>query len=75
MKRKTDVAVGERAYIAVREMFPGKSLVEIAQIIGCRKQTLYIWKTGVAPDGIHLQRLCFLGADIDWILTGRRKDT
>ena len=75
MKHKAGIAVGERAYTAVREMFPGKSLAEIARIVGCKRQTIHWWKTGCAPESIYLQRLCFLGADIDWILTGRRKNT
>jgi transcriptional regulator with XRE-family HTH domain len=56
-------------------MFPDKSTAEIAKIIGCRKQAVYNWEHGITPTGMFLQRLAFLGADIDWILTGRRKDT
>lgn len=75
MRRKSDTAIGERTFAAVHELFPDKTTPEIAKIIGCRKQAIYAWERGETPSGIFLQRMAFLGADIDWILTGRRKNT
>ena len=73
MRRKADLGIGMRAYIAVHQLFPGKSTAKIAKIIGCQKQTIAFWQQGETPSGIFLQQLCYLGADIDWILTGRSK--
>jgi transcriptional regulator with XRE-family HTH domain len=67
--------IGKRAYAAVHQLFPDKTCQQIAELIGCRKQAIYWWSQGETPSGIYLQRICELGADIDWILTGRRKDT
>lgn len=75
MKWKAEIAIGQRTYEALHQLFPDKSDNQIAKLIGCRKQAVYNWRSGMAPSPIFLQRLAFLGADIDWILTGRRKDT
>ena len=74
-RRKGDVNIGKRAYVEVHNILPDKTYPEIAQIIGCRRQALHMWSKGEIPSGIFLQRMCEMGADIDWILTGRRKDT
>ena len=74
-KRKSDIAIGQRAYEEVTRIFPGMMPKAIAKTFGCDRRTIYEWRDGTTPDGIYLQRLCFLGADIDWILTGRRKNT
>lgn len=75
MRKKQDIRIGQRAHEEACRLFPGKSAPQIAKIIGCRKQAVYWWRDGIAPSAVLLQRLAFLGADIDWILTGRRKDT
>ena len=75
MRRKADTRIGIRAYIAIHNLFPDETDPQIAKRLGCRRQTIHMWSQGEAPSGIFLQRLAFLGADIDWILTGRRIDT
>ena len=74
MRRKGDVNIGRRAYAVVNTMFHEMSEPQIAKMIGCDKRTIYAWRDGETPSGIFLQRLAWLGADIDWILTGRRKN-
>ena len=74
MRRKGDVNIGRRAYIAVHNLFPDMNDPQIAEQVGCRRQAIHMWSQGETPSGIFLQRLAWLGADIDWILTGRRKN-
>ena len=73
MKRKSDIRIGQRYVVAARQLFPDISDKKIAKIIGCSPGMLYEWQEGKAPSGIYMQRLCYLGADINWILTGRSK--
>jgi hypothetical protein len=68
------VGIGERAYIAAHDLFPDMNDPQIANVLGCRRQASHTWSKGETPSGMFLQRLCELGADIDWILTGRRKE-
>lgn len=75
MRLKGDVRIGERTYEEITRLFPGKKPTAIARVIGCERRSIHAWRGGETPSGIYLQRLCYLGADIDWILTGRRKDT
>jgi hypothetical protein len=71
---KQDIRIGQRTYEELCRLFPDKSTTQVAKILGCRRQAVYWWRDGITPSAIFLQRLAFLGADIDWILTGRRKD-
>jgi hypothetical protein len=75
VRRKADVKIGERAYVAAHALFPDMNDTQIANMLGCRRQAIHTWSQGETPSGIFLQRLCELGADINWILTGRRKYT
>ena len=68
---KADIGIGYRAAAEVRRLFPKKQHAIIA--IGCGKNTLNEWSYGVAPSAVYLARLHELGADVIWILTGRRK--
>lgn len=74
-RRKSDERIGKRAYVAVHNLLPDMNDSQIAQILGCKRQAIHTWSNGETPSGIYLQRMCELGADIDWILTGRRKNT
>ena len=74
-RRKGDTGIGKRAYAEIKRIFPGMMPKAIAKAVGCDRRSIYAWRDGETPNGIFLQRLCFLGADIDWILTGRRKNT
>lgn len=68
--KKPDIAIGYRAVSEVKRLFPKRKHAVIA--IGCGNDALKEWGCGVAPSAVQLARLCELGADVVWILTGRR---
>lgn len=70
MRKTADIGIGYRAAAEVRRLFPKKKHAIIA--IGCGKNVLYEWSCGIAPSAIYLARLHDLGADVIWILTGKR---
>lgn len=69
-RRKADINIGRRAYSVVLRMFP--KMKDAERIIGCDNDTIYRWNEGVSPSAIYLQRLHELGADVIWILTGKK---
>lgn len=69
-KRTTDIAVGRRAAQEVDRLFPGKKQALLA--LGCGKHTVNEWRNGIAPSAYYLIRLAELGADVMWILRGRK---
>lgn len=71
MKRKSDIRIGQRAYAEVCRLFPDEKLTAVARQIGCDKHAIYSWRDGFAPSAMFLARLLQLGADVDWILTGK----
>lgn len=72
MKRRkvADISIGQRAYEEVLRLFP--KIKDAERIIGCEHYTIYKWNQGVSPSAIYLAKLLELGADIRWILTGRK---
>ena len=72
-KRKASIEIGQRAYKEILRLFPNKSIRQIAILLGCKRQTIQEWSEGSAPSAIFLARMIELGADVHWILTGRRK--
>lgn len=76
MSRKAQIEIGYRAYEEFCRIFePDKrnNKKRAVQIIGFDRKTPYEWRDGRAPDAIFLARLCELGADVVYILTGRRR--
>lgn len=69
-RKVADISIGKRAYQEVLRLFP--KMKDAESIIGCKNYTIYEWNKGVSPSAIYLARLLELGADIQWILTGRR---
>ena len=69
--RKQDIEIGKRAYDEVLSMFP--MMKDAVAAIGCGNKAVYEWKYGTAPSATYLARLHELGADVIWILTGRRE--
>lgn len=69
-KRVSDAAIGKRAYQEVLRLFPGMKAAETA--LGCTYYPIYQWRKGAAPSAVYLARLLELGADIQWILTGKK---
>ena len=72
MKRRkiADISIGRRAYDEVLRLFP--KMRDAERLIGCEAYTIYKWNQGVSPSAIYLARLLELGADVYWILTGRK---
>lgn len=71
MKRKSDIRIGQRAYSEVCRLFPDKKWAYITRLIGCSDKIIYSWRDGSTPSAMFLARLLELGADIEWILTGK----
>lgn len=73
-KHKSDVRIGYRAAEEAYRISK-YSASYAAVLIGCSRKLVYSWAEGTAPTAIFLQRLVELGADISYILTGRRSIT
>lgn len=69
-RKIADITIGHRAYEEVLRLFP--IMKDAERIIGCENYTIYKWRDGVSPSAIYLQRLHELGADVIWILTGKK---
>ena len=67
---KGDITIGYRAYEEVLRLFP--MMKDAAISLGCKDNNIYKWREGVSPSAKFLARLLVLGADIPYILTGRR---
>lgn len=68
---KSDVRIGYRAAQEALRL-ADCSATHAARLIGCDKKSIYAWENGEAPSAVYLQRLCELGVDINYILTGRK---
>ena len=70
-KRKADVRIG---YRAVEEVYriSNYSTHYATVLLGCSKKLVYAWAEGTGPSAIYLQRMYEMGADVVYILTGRR---
>jgi hypothetical protein len=72
-RRKGELEIGYRASEEIHSRFPNMSDKEICQnMIGLDRKILWYWQNGLTPSGFALQRLCYAGCDIYYILTGRR---
>lgn len=69
-RKIADISIGHRAYSEVLRLFPKMKDAEL--VIGCKDYTIYKWRSGVSPSAIYLARLFELGADVIWILTGKK---
>lgn len=70
-KRKADIRIGYRAAEEAMRL-SGYSAATAALRLGAERKIVYNWATGDAPTAIFLQRLHEMGADVVYILTGRR---
>ena len=74
-RRKARIEIGQRAFEEVDKIFNVSKyggMITATKTIGCHKNAIYEWENGKAPDAIYLQRLHEIGADVIYILTGRR---
>ena len=72
-KRIMDTSIGKRAYTEVLRLFPVMN--DAFEALGCSNYPIYQWSKGAAPSAIYLARLQELGADVIWILTGKKTPT
>ena len=72
-KRKAPLEIGYRAYKELCRVCPLNEFGK-TETVGCDRKTMYDWKNGGAPDALFLQRLHYMGADVIYILTGRRTE-
>lgn len=76
-RRKARLEIGHRAFEKVDKIFDVSKyggMIAATKTIGCHKNAIYEWDDGKAPDAIFLQRLHEIGADVIYILTGKRYD-
>lgn len=68
---KPQIEIGQRAFEEVLRLFDRTEDAKAALgVTGNR--ILYDWMSGSSPSAKYLQRLHFVGADVIYILTGRR---
>ena len=70
---KGDIEIGYRAYNEVLRLFPRTK--DAINRLGIRSENLYAWGRGCCPSAKYLARLLKAGADIEYILIGRKKDS
>ena len=71
-RQKVDINIGIRAFEEVKRLFPSIKTATIRT--NCKKATIYNWSEGMAPDCLNLARLHYAGADVIYILTGKRTE-
>ena len=70
-KSTPQIEIGQRAFEEIFRMF--ETLEAAKTMLGISsKQLVYDWMNGVAPSAKYLQRLHYVGADVIYILTGKR---
>lgn len=73
-KHLADRNIGVRAAEELFRRFPNLSEKQITQMLRVERKSLWNWKRGMTPSGYALTALCFMGCDINYILTGRRNN-
>lgn len=73
MKRKGKIEIGRRFVEEMYRLDPGLSDKKISALLGSKRSSLNEWKNGVTPGGMFLARAGEMGADIDYILLGRKR--
>ena len=69
--KNPNIAIAHRVAAEIKRIFPKRKHAAIA--IGCGADTIKDWGHGVAPLPSELARMHELGADVIWILTGKRE--
>lgn len=73
---KADIAIGRRAFEEVLKIAAVRDITlrRATKLMGLDCRTVYFWHNGQAPGSAALQKLAAHGADIYYILLGRRKE-
>ena len=69
-QKQADIDIGRRAYEEAMRLFDNPRTLRLR--IGIGKSTVYQWKDGRSPGGLALARLHYAGADVLYILTGKK---
>ena len=72
-KCKAELEVGMRAVEECYRKFQNLSDAKICERIGLNATNFYAWKQGQTPGGFSLQRMCYAGLDVKYILTGKKE--
>lgn len=67
---KADIEIGRRAFAELMRIF--KTPKKAIERTGISKSTMYKWSEGSTPNGLGLLRLHYAGADVLYILTGKK---
>lgn len=70
MKHKGDIQIGIRATEEMLRLYPTQAAA--AKAIRRERKILNAWKLGHTPDGATLAAMYWCGADVIYILTGKR---
>ena len=70
---KGESEIGFRAYEEVLRLFPRQK--DALSSLNIRSENLYAWGRGVCPSAKYLARLLKHGADVDYILIGRKRES
>ena len=69
-KRKCEIEIGYRAAEECLRLF--RTQKEGNMALGSSHNVIYDWGQGITPSAMFLARMHELGADVIWILTGKR---
>lgn len=70
-KVKADIFIGKRMREEVDRLFP--SLTFAAKALRCDRRIFSYWTNGQTPDTRQLAKIHYLGGDVIYILTGKRR--
>ena len=73
MKIKGDIEIGKRFTEELYRLFPDYSNRKIASILGVDRRMINEWWRGMTPGGILFAKILYLGGDVEYILSGKRK--
>jgi hypothetical protein len=68
-KKKPDIEIGHRAYEEAIRLF---CKPRFANQHGITRQILHSWSEGISPSALYLTKMHYAGADVLYILTGKR---
>lgn len=67
---RSDIGIGHRAYEFFGMKHEGVS--KACKKAGIPHETVCSWQNGIVPSAYYLKRLLLLGADLNYILTGKK---
>ena len=74
MKHKAPLEIGYRMIEELYRLYPDKSDKWLARKLCVSPTMISAWKRGVTPSANYLAALLYMGGDVIWILTGRRRE-